>query len=424
MMDTYNLSEHPSTGSFRRARQIVGGVTLLLAITLAGPPRLLGDCAYITNINVSVSPTTVLEGQETTVTLTFTLNVPVSPCNTYGADMFEIIWGARAPNGRLLGEGDRWIWLGGTSAQYQFQTSGYGFTQPTRVAFIAAPYAPAYLEDVPSGQLENAANLGKCKQCQQQASVPVNVTTGNVWIPQRDYSVPGLGGGLELSRVWNSRWMYAAPPALVGMFGLGWRSTYEEQLLAAGDQTLQYWRGDGSGWTFTYNSVLNAYSLSSPPDERAQLVANPATGGFTLTLADGTQKVFNSQDLLAAVIDRNHNQTTLAYDSSNRLTSVTSPGGSTLTFTYGDANNPMQVTTVQDSVGVVATYTYDSSSRLTKVSYPDGSALNFAYDANSSMILSVTDSQGKLLESHTYDAQDRGLTSARAYGVDSVSLSY
>ena len=164
-------------------------------------------------------------------------------------------------------------------------------------------------------------------------------------------------------------------------------------------------------------------SLSSPPNERAQLVANP-TGGFTLTLADGTQKVFNGQNLLAAIIDRNKNQTTLAYDSSNRLTSVTSPGGSTLSFTYGDPNNPMQVTTVQDSVGVVATYTYDSSSRLTKVSYPDGSALNFSNDPKSSMLLSVTDSQGKLLESHTYDAQNRGLTSSRAYGVDSVSLSY
>ena len=59
-----------------------------------------------------------------------------------------------------------------------------------------------------------------------------------------------------------------------------------------------------------------------------------------------------------------------------------------------------------------------------KVTYPDGSALHFTYDPNSSMLLSVTDSQGKLLESHTYDAQNRGLASARAYGVDSVSLSY
>ena len=40
------------------------------------------------------------------------------------------------------------------------------------------------------------------------------------------------------------------------------------------------------------------------------------------------------------------------------------------------------------------------------------------------MILSVTDGNANLLESHTYDAQGRGLNSSRAYGVDSVSLTY
>ena len=74
-------------------------------------------------------------------------------------------------------------------------------------------------------------------------------------------------------------------------------------------------------------------------------------------------------------------------------------------------------------MGTVATYTYDSSSRLANVTHPDGSALNFSYDANS-MIWSVTDSQSKLLEAHTYDTQGRGLTSNRANGVDSVTLTY
>ena len=41
MMDTYNLSEFRS---LRRARHIVGAVILLLALSLAGPPRLWGQC--------------------------------------------------------------------------------------------------------------------------------------------------------------------------------------------------------------------------------------------------------------------------------------------------------------------------------------------------------------------------------------------
>ena len=271
----------------------------------------------------------------------------------------------------------------------------------------------------------SATNLGPCDtDCKAQAGAPINVTTGNVWAQQRDYSVPGLGGGLNLVRTWNSLFGATAAYSYAGMFGLYWMSTYEESLTGPDSNNyLTYWKGDGSSWSFYYNSVLSSYTLASPPNVRAQLVSNP-TGGFTLTLADGTKKVFNGQYLLSTIIDRNGNQTTVAYDSSYRITSVTPPGGGALSFTYGDSNNPWQVTKVQDAVGTVATYTYDSTSRLTQVSFPDGSALNFTYDPNSSMLLSVTDSQGKLIEAHTYDSQNRGLTSTRANGVDSVSLSY
>lgn len=431
MKDTYNLSEFRS---FRRARQIVGGATLLLALTLAWSPLLWGQCGPpydqgpITNVSVSVSPGSVFSGPNAVVTATISVNTIVNnPSGWLPLGFAECVGDACGPWFDVA-SGPFWdnyvmIACGQSSATIQFVP--IYVTQPTMFTLKAWTWGAtgsADFEALPAGQPANPANLGHTK-CVTECGSPINLTDGNVWIQQRDYSVPGLGGGLELSRLWNSRWMYAIPPTLAGMFGVGWRSTYEEQLYVVDAQTLQYWRGDGSAWTFTYNSTLNSYSLTSPPDERAQLVSNP-TGGFTLTLADGTEKVFNSQNLLSAVIDRNKNQTTLAYDSSNRLTSITSPGGSTLNFTYGDSNNPMQATTVQDSVGVVATYTYDSSSRLTLVSYPDGSALNISNDPNSSMILSVTDSQGKLIESHTYDAQGRGLTSSRAYGVDSVSLSY
>lgn len=253
---------------------------------------------------------------------------------------------------------------------------------------------------------------------------PINVTNGNVWVQQRDYSVPGLGGGLGLVRTWNSLFGGTVPPSYAGRFGFYWLSTYEESLTGPDSNGyLTYWRGDGSSWWFYYNPSLNSYTLASPPNVRAQLVLNP-NSGFTLTLPDHSQRVFNGQNFLAAIIDRNGNQTTIAYDSLYRITSVTSPGGSSLRFTYSDSNNPYQATAVQDTVGTVATYNYDISSRLTVVSYPDGSALNFTYDPASSMLMSATDSQGKLIEAHTYDAQNRGLTSTRANGVDSVSLSY
>jgi YD repeat-containing protein len=420
MNDKYNLSEF---GSLRRILSLVA-----VALALAGPPRLWGqspcipgEAPFPTAVSVTVTPAVIVSGQLVTLTATITLNSEAGFGN--GALGIDVQYATTG----YTWLGDVFIPCKQNSATVSTQITAPGETQPTTMTVTARIYGASGSGNfvvIPAGQPASPANLGQCKQCQQHAGAPVNLTEGNVWIQQRDYSVPGLGGGLELSRTWNSRWMYATPPTLAGMFGSGWRSTFEEQLMPLSTDTLIYWRGDGSGWTFTYNSALNSYLLSSPPDERAQLMMNPATSGFTLTFADGTQKVFNGQGLLAAVVDRNNNQTTLAYDWSNRLTSVTSPGGSTLTFTYGDPNNPLQVTTAQDSVGTVATYTYDSSSRLTKVTYPDGSALNFTLDPNSSMILSVTDSQGKLIESHTYDAQNRGLTSSQAYGVNSVSLSY
>jgi YD repeat-containing protein len=285
-------------------------------------------------------------------------------------------------------------------------------------------YASAFI--TPAAQIppDNGSNLGACTDCNGQTGAPVNLTNGNVWVQQRDYSLPGLGGGPALVRTWNSLLGTVGPLNVAGMFGQSWRSTYEEMLAGPdSNDNLKYWRGDGSAWTFAYNGTLGSYTLLSPPNVRAQLWSNPA-GGFTLTLVDGTQRVFNANNQLSALIDRNGNQTTMAYDSSNRLISATSAGGSTLTFTYGNSNNTTLVTSVQDSVGTVATYTYDTSSRLTQVSYPDGSALNFTYDPTYSNLLSITDSQGGLIEAHTYDTQYRGLTSTRANGVDSVSLSY
>lgn len=428
MMDTYNSDK------FRSVWRILLFAAVALMLVSLSRARGQGcgpgvDSTPTAVARISVSPGSVINMSGASLSITITVNAPVgfmggvqSIWGQYWTSMSGIIplygWFVGCGNSSTTVNVNLWDypWLTQAQTVYVYASSYYSSTAQARTSFMV----------IPAGTATNPANLGRCKQCEQQAGAPVNVADGNVWVSERDYSVPGLGGGLELSRVWNSRWAFALPPAIAGMFGYGWRSTYEEILTGPdSNNNLQYWRGDGSAWTFTYNSVLNSYSLASPPDERAELVANTVSGGFTLTLADGTQKIFNNQNLLTAIIDRNNNQTAIAYDSSNRITSVTSPGRKTLTFTYGDSNNPMQVTTVQDSVGTVATYACDSSSRLTLVTYADATnKLNFNYDPTTSMILCVTDGQSKLLESHTYDAQGRGLTSSRAYGVDSVSLTY
>jgi YD repeat-containing protein len=60
---------------------------------------------------------------------------------------------------------------------------------------------------------------------------------------------------------------------------------------------------------------------------------------------------------------------------------------------------------------------------LIQATKPDQSYVTYSYD-NQSRITAVLDSAGKILESHTYDASGRGLTSSRANGVEAITMTY
>ena len=161
---------------------------------------------------------------------------------------------------------------------------------------------------IPAGGILGGANLGPCKHCMGQAGAPINLGSGNVWVQQRDYTLSGLGGGLEVVRTWNSLWEDVDPyGGLDNMFGYAWRSNYDERLAPWSTYT-KYWRGDGSVWTFSYNSVTHVYALVNPTDEHASLVLDSVTTKYTLTFADGSKKVFNNPGYLIAIVDRNGNQ--------------------------------------------------------------------------------------------------------------------
>ena len=73
--------------------------------------------------------------------------------------------------------------------------------------------------------------------------------------------------------------------------------------------------------------------------------------------------------------------------------------------------------------GVSLSYLYDQLGRLTQVTKPDSTKVSFQYDDNS-YISAVLDNNGKVLEPHTYDSTGRGLTSSRAGGAESITVSY
>lgn len=270
---------------------------------------------------------------------------------------------------------------------------------------------------VPPGAASETA-LGPCKD--GVCSKPISLASGNTYIVQTDISIPGLGGGLRLERVWNSMWPASQSASAVGMFGLNWRSTFEERVFVGSDNTVKYARGDGSFWSFAYDPTTGAEGLAAPTNVQAKL----ATGSsyWTLTFQNGEKRLFaNSSGSLIAIVDRNGNTTQLTYDGSNRLVAVTDPASRHLYFAY--IGNSYLATSVTSDFGLSLSYQYDGQQRLTQVTKPDNTTVSFAYDINS-MITAVRDSDGKILESHTYDSLGRGLTGSRANGVEAVTVTY
>ena len=192
------------------------------------------------------------------------------------------------------------------------------------------------------------------------------------------------------------------------------------------DNWLRYARGDGSFWAFGISTPTGAWIVAAPAAASATLQTAP---NLLITFQSGEKRLFIltpgqlTTYQLAAITDRNGNTTQLAYDSSNRLATVTDPASRHLYFNYGNTSWPNVVSSVTSDFGVTLSYSYDTTGRLIQVTRPDLTTINYTYNALS-QITQVTDSNGKVLESHTYDSSGRGLTASQANGANAVTFSY
>jgi YD repeat-containing protein len=274
-----------------------------------------------------------------------------------------------------------------------------------------------------------AAASETCPTCNAQqaaAGSPISLASGNTFIKETDVRLPGLAGGLALVRTWNSLWPASQAALRIGLFGPNWRCNFEERFFLGSDNYMKYARGDGSFWSFGYGGPSQSGAIAT------MAVAAPANAGaegvdftqfWTLMFTNGEKRNFDkTSGNLIAIIDRNGNTTNLAYDSVDRLVTIMDPASRHLYFSYASPTSFL-VTSVTSDFGVSLSYSYDTQGRLIQVTNPDLSTNSFSYDSNS-FISSVTDSQSKILESHTYDSSGHGLSSSRALGVDALTISY
>lgn len=277
---------------------------------------------------------------------------------------------------------------------------------------------------------------------------PIKLTSGDTFIVETDTKIPGLGGGLELTRQWNSMWPAADSTYQIGIFGPNWRSTYEERVFVGSDYYFKYLQSDGTILSFGFGpgappkaQFLSGGSpflmLATPVRGNSHSFGSVGTGGggggdvsiaairpsyFSIMYSNGEERRFDiTTGKLIAILDRNLNITSISYDSLGRLSTVTDPAGQHLYFNYGASGT--LVTSVTTDFGVSISYSYDSLGRLSQVTEPDSSTITYEYDSQS-LIASVLDSNGHVIETHTYDSSGRGLTSSQADGVNAVTVNY
>ncbi|HXN53633.1 MAG TPA: RHS repeat-associated core domain-containing protein [Candidatus Acidoferrum sp.] len=124
----------------------------------------------------------------------------------------------------------------------------------------------------------------------------------------------------------------------------------------------------------------------------------------TITYPDTTTTTFNydSRGRRTSVTDQNGKTTTYAYDDADRLTSVTDPANNVTTYGYDTENN---LTSIKDAINHTTSFTYDAFGRVTKTTFPSGYIETYNYDAVGNLT-GKTDRKNQLI-GYVYDGLNR-----------------
>ncbi len=223
----------------------------------------------------------------------------------------------------------------------------------------------------------------------------VRVSEGKLFIPCKDFDIPGIGFSLELTRNYNSLSTYYGP------FGYGWVTNLSTGIYSIDESSLDIIKimtpigelrdfkrqSDGS-----YVSVEYGYQV---------LIKNP-DGTYTITNKNGNKEHLDSNGRLIKKEDPSGNTLTLTY-SADKLIKITDSSGRSLNFAYtGD-----YITKVTDPMGNAYTYQYDDNYNLIKVTNPLEHSIQYQYDYQHNLTKIIYPNNGQVAIVYTDDNKDK-----------------
>lgn len=173
----------------------------------------------------------------------------------------------------------------------------------------------------------------------------------------------------------------------------------------------------GSVWVdqpeFGGNYVLLPDGTYNPPPGQANTLVKNPDGSFKLRGKFGDELQFNLNGDLASWKDKNNNTTTLSYDGSKKLTTISNAFGRTLTFGYTGA----RISSVSDGTGRSIGFAYDGAGNLITYTDADSKSTTYQYDSPGRMTKIFYPSNPAIaFVTNVYDTQNRVKTQADAIG--------
>ncbi|QYN26418.1 transglycosylase SLT domain-containing protein [Amycolatopsis sp. DSM 110486] len=239
---------------------------------------------------------------------------------------------------------------------------------------------PPGIQDAPKGS--NPAFIA-CGCAKRTAGDPVDTSTGYFGQDFTDLTTPGRGMPLTFTRSYAEGIADPNGPngslAADGPLGWGWTFSYDMTATTAANGNVTVHQEDSSQVTFVDSS--GTYAPSAPRYDAA-LVKNGNSYVFTrrgkdVFTFDVTSGRLQAATDLAGTKATPPYQTSLAYDGSGHLTTITDPGGRAYTVTWTGNH----ITAVTDPADRQVTYGYDSADNLTDVIDIGGGHTQYGYNA-------------------------------------------
>jgi YD repeat-containing protein len=324
--------------------------------------------------------------------------------------------------------------------------------QPQSCPSGTTPFLGRCDVDTPKGK-------GPCPDCDLQQGNPANIATGNKY--QREPIYRAAAGGLELVLTYNSQ--IGATYFQSGPFGKRWSAPYFVRVRDSGQGIIAAERPDGRELEFRAPVSGDLFVADADVTDKLERVLSGATLlGWNLTVADGDRveehdgpasQLRGPVGTLVRIRDRALVEHTMTYSTSSTpasiapgpglLVSVSDQFGRQLSFTY-DASN--RVITMTDPGGGTYLFEYDGPSgpaganNLTKVTFPDGRTRIYFYNEAAQInagaacstpspvlpnaLTGLQDENGVRFATWTYDCSGRATSTERAGGVERYAFTY